>query len=140
MEGESAQPPLKVCPHCAVATRTDAATCPSCGKPYARQRRWGVWVAVAIIVAAFGLGYGGRKLIQGDDSAGITFAEGKAVKTGISESELRDRVGEDPELTKNRGQGAAKQTCLYYSISDREGSLWQFCFVDGKLVTANAVK
>jgi RNA polymerase subunit RPABC4/transcription elongation factor Spt4 len=143
MEGQSAQPPLKVCPHCSVASRTDSETCPSCGKPYARQRRWGVWIAVAIIVAAFAVGYGGRKLIQEDsEEAGITFSQGKAVEEGVSESQLSDRVGgEDPEYVKKLpAQGDAQQTCQYYSITDREGSLWQFCFVGGKLVAADAVK
>jgi hypothetical protein len=147
MESESPQLPLKVCPQCSVASRTDADTCPSCGKPYARPGMRlpgrGVWIAVAIIVAAFAIGYGGRKLIDGSDESGeISFAEGKAVKTGISESELRDRIGgEDPSYEKTLpGQGNSKQRCLYYAISDREGTLWQFCFVDGKLVTADAVK
>lgn len=143
MESESTQLPLKVCPHCSVASRTDADTCPSCGKPYARTRNWRWWIAIAIIVAAFGLGYGGRKLIQGSDESGeISFAQGKAVKTGISESELRDQVGgEDPSYEKTLpGPGDAKRTCLYYAISDREGSLWQFCVADGKVVTADAVK
>jgi hypothetical protein len=143
MEGQSPQLPLKVCPHCSVASRTDADTCPSCGKPYARARNWRWLIAVAVIVAAFGLGYGGRKLIQDSDESGeISFAQGQAVKTGVSESELRDRIGgEDPSYEKTLpGQGGAKQNCLYYAISDREGSLWQFCFLDGKLVSADAVK
>jgi hypothetical protein len=148
MESESPQPPLKVCPHCSVASRTDADTCPSCGKPYTRPGLRlpgrGVWIAVAIIVAAFGLGYGVTKLVTSDseESGSITFAAGNAVKTGVSESEFRDRIGgEDPSYEKTLpGQGNAKQSCLYYAISDRESSLWQFCFVDGKLVTADAVK
>jgi RNA polymerase subunit RPABC4/transcription elongation factor Spt4 len=139
MEGQSAQPPLKVCPHCSVASRTDSETCPSCGKPYARQRRWGVWIAVAIIVAAFALGYGGRKLIDNEE-AGITFAEGKAVQAGVSESALRDELsGEDPNQVVHQGQGHQRQTCLDYTITDREGS-WLFCFVGGNLVSAKTVE
>jgi hypothetical protein len=122
-----------------VATRTDADVCPSCGKPYVRRPlRWRWWLAIPIIIAAFGIGYGGRMLIQGDsESEGITLQQGQAARVGISPSELDARLdGESPSVVKHRGAGA---TCRYYAIADRPQSVWEFCFADGKLVASKPV-
>ena len=142
MESESAQQPLKVCPNCSVASRTDADICPSCGKPYVRPpMRWRWWFAIPIIVLAFGVGYGGRLLIQGDsesDSGTITTQQARAVKPGDSRAELDSALdGADPAVTKQPKGGS--QTCVYYSIEEKPDSVWQFCLVKDKVVTTNAV-
>jgi hypothetical protein len=73
--GESREHPLKVCPHCSLASRTDSETCPNCGKSYVRGRpslRWSWWFAIPIVAAAFLIGYFGiSQLIDGDED-GIT--------------------------------------------------------------------
>jgi uncharacterized paraquat-inducible protein A len=68
MESDPQGTPLKVCPHCSVATRTEAAECPSCGSPYARRgaRRppWRWWMLVPVAVVAFGAAYGITVLVN----------------------------------------------------------------------------
>ena len=85
MESETSQLPLKVCPHCSVASRTEADVCPSCGKPYVRRPlRWRWWLVIPIVVLAFGVGYGGRLLFDNgsDESGTITTQQARAVKPG----------------------------------------------------------
>ncbi len=94
-------------------------------------------MAIPIVLIAFGIGYGGRKLIQGNDNGstpeGITLQQAKAVKNGISQPELTDQLGEDPALTKNQ-QG---QKCLVYLITDQRQTLWEFCFKNDKLALSS---
>jgi hypothetical protein len=136
MEGESAQPPLKICRHCSVASRTVAEACPACGRPY-RRTWWRWWLAIPIVALAFGVGYGGRKLIEGDDDSGAIPVEiATALQTGISRAEFDERVGEDPTLTRTRGSGESEATCLFYPIEGQEEAVWQFCFRDDELVTS----
>jgi hypothetical protein len=140
MEGHTAEAPLKVCRHCSVASRTDAGECPSCGKPYARRRPWRWIVAILIIVVAFGAGYGGRKLIQDDsegEAASITLEEGREVELGISRAELEESLGEPPVVKSMRAGPAGE--CLYYGVSDRARTVWQFCFRKEKLVVSGEV-
>jgi hypothetical protein len=137
MESEASAAPLKVCPHCAVATRTDAATCPSCGKLYQR-RLWRWWMAIPIVAVAFAIGYFGiSKLFDDDDSGTITAEQGSGIELGVSRGELEERLGTALEVNDERAEGAA--TCLYYGIADRPDSAWEFCFADDSLVTSEAV-
>jgi hypothetical protein len=144
MEGQPPEAPLKVCPHCSVASRTDAETCPSCGKPYGRRRpqwqwRWSWWYAIPIVAAAFAIGFFGlSSLIDGDDSdqdaAGITVEEGAAVPDGIPRAELEDHLdGEPPVLERRKGKEGPM--CAYYGIADQPRGVWEFCFEDEKLIS-----
>jgi RNA polymerase subunit RPABC4/transcription elongation factor Spt4 len=147
---ESSQTPLKICRHCAVATRTTAAECPACGKPYERQL-WRWWFAIPIVIAAFFIGYGGRLLISGDgsdDDAGtITLEQGRDVLLGISASELDELLdGEPPAATEERPGGVlgadgapagpGDATCLYYALGGETDSAWEFCFQGDTLVSS----
>lgn len=141
MEGGRQETPLKVCPHCSVASRTDAAECPSCGKPYGRRAlnlRWSWWAAIPIVVAAFALGlFVIGPLIRGDDSdvAEITLEQGAAVPEGISRAELEDRLDGPPTLVEP-GPGGGPRTCAYYPIEDQPEAVWEFCFRRDELVSS----
>jgi hypothetical protein len=137
---EPAQPRLKVCPRCSVASRTDAEICPNCGRRY--QRRWRPWVlGAAIIVLAFGAGFGGRQLFDsgggdnGSSSSEITSRQARAVPAGISRPELVSRLGATPTVVRRAGHG---RTCLFYPVSDRPNSVWAFCFVRGRLKSSSS--
>ena len=156
MEGEAQEGPLKICRHCSVASRTEAEDGPACGKPYRRQFRWKIWLAVAIIVAAFFVGFGVRKLLQNDDSndfAGtITLEQGAAVALGDSRSEVIESLdGQDPVLEEDRAQEGGEagqdapiessaQTCLYYPIVGDPDAVWEFCFQDDVLVSSSSLE
>lgn len=146
MEGQPAEAPLKVCPHCSVASRTDADVCPSCGRPYGRRglrlqrpSRWRWWYAIPIVAAAFALGYFGlSQLVDGDESeteaAGITAEQAAAVPDGIARSELAGRLdGESPALAQPK-RGEKNVTCEYYGITNQPRGVWEFCFDNDKLV------
>jgi hypothetical protein len=129
MEGESRELPLKVCPHCSVASRTDSETCPNCGKSYVRggpSLRWSWWFAIPIVAAAFLIGYFGiSQLIDGDESDGITVEEASSIEIGnTTRAELTERLGE-PESETTIGGG---QVCLDYVVTDGEDPEWLFCF------------
>jgi hypothetical protein len=144
MEAESGTP-LKICPHCSVASRTDADTCPSCGKPYGRRRlRWSWWFAIPIVVASFLLGL----FVIGDvvndvfrdddsDAAGtITRDEAETVETGGSHRELVEDLGTSPAEETQRGSAGE---CLYYVLADESEAVWEFCFVENRLVSSREV-
>jgi hypothetical protein len=138
MEGQPRQPPLKVCPHCSVASRTDADTCPSCGKPYARSGptlRWSWWLAIPIVAAAFAIGYFGiSELFDGDDTEGVSREQAEAVPEGISPDELSERLGGETETVSTGGL-----TCASYTVTDGPDPAWLFCFQGDKLVTSEPV-
>jgi hypothetical protein len=138
MEGQPTQPPLKVCPHCSVASRTDADTCPSCGKPYARSGptlRWSWWLAIPIVAAAFAIGYFGiSALFDGDDTEGVSREQAEAVPEGISPDELSERLGGESETVSTGGL-----TCASYTVTDGPDPAWLFCFQGDKLVTSEPV-
>ena len=137
MEGQPAEAPLKVCPHCSVASRTDAETCPSCGKPYARggpRLRWSWWLAIPIVAAAFLIGYFGISQLFDDEGEGITVEEAESVPQGISRAELTDRLGDDSETVRTGGL-----TCASYPVTDDSDSAWLFCFQGDKLVRSRPV-
>ena len=138
MEGKPEELPLKVCPHCSVASRTESDACPSCGKSYARggglKLRWSWWLAIPIVAAAFAIGYFGiSQLIDGGDSddAVITAEQAEAVPVGATRAELLDALdGEQPSVTR--------ADCSIYLIEDPPPKVASFCFVDGKYVPAGA--
>jgi hypothetical protein len=136
MESESAQPPLKICPRCAVASRTVSETCPECGRRY-RRRRWPA-LAVVIVAAAFGVGYGGRLLLDGGDDKGITevtLVQVRGVPLGISHQQLSQRLGGAlPVTTRTRPSG--RERCLFYAIASHPNDAWAFCFRQDKLVVS----
>jgi hypothetical protein len=145
MEGQPPEAPLKVCPHCSVASRTDSDTCPSCGNPYARRRaqwrwRWSWWYAIPIVAAAFALGFFGlSSLIDGDDldedAAGITVEEGAAVPNGIPRAELEGHLdGERPVLERRKGPKGPM--CAYYGVIDQPSQVWEFCFREDDLISS----
>jgi hypothetical protein len=142
VEGQSAELPLKVCPHCSVASRTDADTCPSCGKPYVRQRpqlRWSWWLAIPIVAAAFAIGYFGISKLFDDDgteSGVITSEQAQDVPANLSRSDLEESLGEPAQEITPKG---AETTCLFYSVSDQGDTLWQFCFQGDDQVSSSPV-
>ena len=147
MEGRPETAPLKVCPHCSVASRTDAETCPSCGRSYVRRRpelRWSWWFAIPIVAAAFLIGFFGlSNLIDGDESddeAGtITLEQGAAVPDDVSRSELAGSLGgEEPALTESK-PGNPNTSCDYYLVRDQPDTVWEFCFRREKLVSSAPV-
>ena len=141
METESTQLPLKVCRKCSVASRTDAGACPSCGASYRHELwQWRWWMAIPIVALAFAIGYFGiSKLVDDDNSEGITVAEAGAVEQGVSEAELEDQLGEAPAYRRERGDGNAALSCAYYAVSDQPDSVWEFCFRDDKLIGSTAI-
>ena len=151
VEGEGQTGPLKICRHCSVVSRTEAAECPACGKPYARQFNWKVWAALAIIVAAFFVGFGVRKLLQGDDegaAATITLEQGEAAALGDTRLEVvasldgiepvLEQKGAAPELD-GVDQVLPAPSCIYYPITDDEENIWEFCFQEDVLVSSSSV-
>jgi hypothetical protein len=135
MEAASGEPPLKVCRHCSVASRTDAESCPACGRPYRRSMWW--WAAVPIVAVAFALGYGITELLQDDESGTISPETASELQIGTSRAEFDERVGEDPILTRTRGSGVDETTCLFYAVAGEEDAAWQFCFRGDELVTSS---
>jgi hypothetical protein len=133
MEAESGTP-LKVCPHCAVASRTDAEACPSCGKPYVRRLpslgRW--WLAIPIVAAAFLIGYFGLSELIEDEPEGITRQDATGIETGSSPSAVVGRLGEPEAETQ-----LAKGPCFEYVLTDAPQPYWLFCFQEGKLVSSS---
>jgi hypothetical protein len=109
--------------------------------PPQRPRRW--LVAVVVIVAAFGLGYGGRKLLADDSGGsdspairGITFAGGKSFPLGTPESVILTRLSGLPHVWKRQGGGVS---CAYYLLTDQPGTSWGFCFRRAKLHTSGTL-
>jgi hypothetical protein len=146
VERQQAETPLKVCPHCSVASRTDADACPSCGKPYARRglrlslpSRWHWWYAIPIVAAAFAIGYFGISQLVDDDSepeaGAITPEQAAAVPDGVARSDLADHLdGESPALVQQRGKQG--ETCEYYGITGQRDAVWEFCFEGDRLVSS----
>jgi len=139
MEAEGSKP-LKVCRHCSVASRTDAATCPSCGRPYERHIwpwGWRWWFAIPIVVLAFAVGYFGiSKLIEDDDPPGVTAQDAGGVEPGVTQAELEDELGEPPQYERQKGEGEGALSCAYYGISGEPASVWEFCFRHDALVSS----
>jgi hypothetical protein len=138
MESHSPELPLKICRHCSVATRTDAPTCPSCGRSYERRLwQWRWWFAIPIVVIAFGIGYFGiSKLVNDDDSGGISAEEASAVTPESSPADVEDQLGEPPQYQRKQRQGEGALSCSYYGLSDEPNAVWEFCFHDDKLVSS----
>ena len=151
IEGEAQEGPLKICRHCSVASKTEAEDCPACGKPYRRQFNWKIWAAVAIIVVAFFVGFGVRKLLQGDDAGAgntITLEQGEAAPLGDSRSEVVASLdGLEPVLEQEgeaqtldgADQVLPPPDCIYYPITDDEENIWEFCFQEDVLVSSSSV-
>lgn len=144
MEGQPSEAPLKVCPHCSVASRTDADTCPSCGKTYVRRRpqwqwRWSWWYTIPIVAAAFAVGFFGlSELIDGsesEDAAGITVEEGAAVPDGIPRAELEGHLDEEAPVVERR-KGPNGPMCAYYQVIDQPRQAWEFCFREDELISS----
>jgi hypothetical protein len=144
MDAAPPEAPLKVCPHCSVATRTTADVCPSCGGSYARGRRlprlrWSWWFAIPIVVAAFLIGYFGiSRLVDDDDveSGVITLEEGQAIPPNLSRAEVEDRLGEPAQEIAPQGPNTS---CLFYSVDDEGDTLWQYCFRGERQVSSAPV-
>lgn len=143
MEGQPPEPPLKVCPHCSVATRTEADTCPSCGKPYGRGRpqlRWSWWFAIPIVVAAFLIGYFGiSQLFDDEEPAGITVEQAEAVPEDVTRSELAGHLDDQAPARVAKLPGAKGVTCDQYLVTDQPRTVWQFCFKGDALQSAGPV-
>jgi hypothetical protein len=152
MDPEPKGAPLKVCRHCSVASHTAAESCPACGKPYRRRPplppRW--LAAVLIVALAFGIGYGVRKLAQGDTGGGggggggsatspaavaarigIPRAAARAVPTGTALPQVVARFPGKRYVTARDPR--TRLPCVVYLLADQPGTAWQFCFQKGKL-------
>ena len=143
MEAARDEAPLKVCPHCSVATRTDADVCPSCGGSYVRGRRlprlrWSWWLAIPIVAAAFGIGYFGiSRLIDDDEveSGVITLEEAQQIAPSLPRAEVQERLGEPAqEIARD-----SRTSCVFYSVADQGNTLWQFCFRGERQVSSTPV-
>jgi hypothetical protein len=134
MRPEPEQTPAKVCRQCSVASRTDAETCPSCGRPYER-RLWRWWLAIPIAVLAFGAGYFGWQAIRDEpEPEGLTIEEARRVTVGVapaSVNQVLDRQA--PDRVKRSSGGGSELVCRLYEVVDEEGTAWEFCFLDGAL-------
>jgi hypothetical protein len=147
MEAHRDEAPLKVCPHCSVATRTDAEVCPNCGAPYARGRRvprlqWSWWFAIPIVAAAFLIGYFGiSRLVDGDGSEGVegevTLQQARELPATASQAEVEATLGE-PAVERPPRESSGT-TCTFYTLSDQPDILWQFCFRRDELVSSAPV-
>jgi hypothetical protein len=99
-------------------------------------RQW-VLPAIAIIVAAFALGYGARLLLADDDDDGaepgaITLEQAARVTRGISRAQLASQLdGVRPSAVVP--QTGTESTCLYYPLSGDPDEVWVFCFTGDKL-------
>jgi len=139
MESQSTQPPLKVCRHCSVASRTDAATCPSCGRAYQR-RIWRWWLVIPIVLLAFTVGFFGRKALQDEAGDSVKAQQASEVELGISQAELADELAQaEPRHTSSGATEAGELTCLYYALEGVEDTDWEFCFTDDVLTTSTEV-
>ena len=134
MNAEPAQPQQKVCRHCSVASRTDAETCPNCGKPYER-RLWRWWLTIPIAMLAFGAGYFGWQAIRDEpEPEGLTIEEARRVTVGAppaSVERVLDRQA--PDRVKRSSGGGNELVCRLYEVVDEERTAWEFCFLDGAL-------
>jgi hypothetical protein len=146
MEGDSAQPPLKICPSCSVASRTEAETCPNCGASYER-RGAGRWVkvplAILVVALAFAGGYFGlSKLVWDDDEPeGLTAEEAEALPNGSSEGKL-DAVIDDAEparAPRRQNADGTELLCRYYFVVDAEDTVWEACYLEGRLEVSRAL-
>jgi hypothetical protein len=132
-QAPTSPPPLRICPRCAAATRTDGETCPNCGRRYQRRYRLGA-LGVVIVALAFAAGFGGRELLAGDGSGSdsISAQQASSVTLGVSRDQLNQRLGDaEPITTEPTANGG---TCLAYRSSDAAGHTWVFCLRDDKLV------
>src|SRR5918996_234829 len=136
MNAESEQVPLKSCRHCSVVSRSDAETCPACGKRFER-RPWRWWFAIPIAVLAFAAGYFGWQAIGDDEEsepAGLTIQEARNVIEGSSPARV-ERVldGQRPGRVRRSSGGGSELVCRGYLVVDEERTAWEFCFLDGEL-------
>jgi hypothetical protein len=134
MNAEPGPPPQKVCRHCSVASRTDAETCPNCGKPYQR-RLWRWWLAIPVAVLAFGAGYFGWQAIRDEpEPEGLTIKEARNVRTGVPPARVEQVLDRQaPDKVKRSRGGEHELVCRLYVVVDEEGTAWEFCFLDGAL-------
>jgi hypothetical protein len=137
MESGSQQLPLKVCRHCSVASRTESATCPSCGQPYARRSlQWRWWYAIPIVALAFAIGYFGlSELVYDDEPATVTEDEASAIELGSAPEEVEEALGEPGQTSED----AAGLSCVGYDIEGQPEGTWLFCFGQDKLVSSAPV-
>jgi hypothetical protein len=135
-------PNLKVCRHCSVASRTEAATCPSCGRPYER-RWWRWWFAIPIVAVAFGVGYFGISNLVFDDDArtGLTLDEANALNKGGPPGELEAVLdGDEPLDERRQKKGGFDFVCRYYTVIDADNTAWEACYLSGRLEISRALK
>jgi hypothetical protein len=136
MEGASQQLPLKVCRHCSVASRTEEAACPNCGRSYSRAGlTWRWWYALPIVAIAFALGYFVISEVVYDDSPTVTEAEATAIELGTPRADVEDALGEPGESSVE----AAGLSCSAYDLAAPPDSQWVFCYREDKLVTSEPI-
>jgi hypothetical protein len=99
--------------------------------------------AIAIVVAAFALGYGARLLLADDDndhpdeSGTITLEQGETATPGMSRAQLAAELnGLKPTAVVPTGKDSA---CLYYPISGDPNDAWVFCFRADRLRSSERV-
>lgn len=130
--------PTKVCPGCAVQSRTFAPRCPNCGRTYARPSGWQI-AAIAAAILVLGLGGCGACVAVGINAAdeeldrtAISQREFDSVKQGTPRQEVEARFGEAWETDSEGGLD-----CITYTERDDglfDLTLFDFCFRDGRLV------
>ena len=139
MESHSAELPLRVCPRCAVAARTNSETCPNCGRRYRRRYRL-AGLAVLVVALAFGVGFGVRALLSGDDSTSNSISSGQAnaLGGGTSRQRLDEIVGDAKPISVRPLAGGG--SCVTYASSDSAHRAWLFCFQNDELVERREIQ
>jgi hypothetical protein len=134
MEAEGVGEPVKVCPRCSVASRTDAARCPNCGREYHR-RLWRWWFAIPIVALAFAGGYFGlSELVYDEEQEGLTTEEAEALADSGPPSDLEAVVdGDEPVDIRRQNEGGIELLCRYYAVVDADETVWEACYLDGHL-------
>jgi Protein of unknown function (DUF2510) len=148
-KGKPAPPPLKVCRHCGAQSETFDATCPHCGKGYARSPWFIVGIVAAVCIAA-ALFLGGcaafwiavvNEVEEGLDSTSISRKQFDSIQPGATRGSVERRLGEPFQTQELRQAPYGRVTCLSYN--ERGGrsfefDLYELCFAKGRLYSKRA--
>ena len=104
--------------------------------------RW--LIATIVVVLAFGLGYGIRRLAEDDaerdrgrdgSPVGVTFRQAASVRLGTTpEALLRRFSGRRHRVRHEPGR---RLRCFVYPLADRPDTSWSFCFRNHRLHTSS---
>ena len=151
-----ATPPVKLCRHCQAQSATTSATCPTCGKPYVKKKKW-PWVLAAVLIL-MAIGFAGCVAVVGTVASkavdelnkeqarhAITPGQFTSVQLGTSRVDVVTELGKSPEDAQEfvqrgilNGQDL-NSSCIYYNKAGGSfGDRYQFCFQNDSLSSKNA--